>query len=325
MNIKVIQSDLLLLLTACIWGFAFSAQLLGMNSMGPFVYNGLRFLIGFASLLPIVLLRKKKSKSQTSQTSQTIHINFDLIKGSLIIGSVLFVACSLQQLGLFWTTAGKCGFITGIYVVLVPVVGIFLGRKTGLPTWIGAFLALCGLFFVTGFASVFTKSDFDTSAINFGDILTAIGGIVWTFHVLFIDIFSKKVDPIKLSCGQFIVAGVLSIFFSLGGISELIGVHAGPELGQEAFGFSNIVDGIIPLLYGGLFSAGIAYTLQIVAQRDAPPAHACIIMSLETVFAALGGFLILNEQPGNLAIFGFILMLAGMLATQWDVITHRSY
>jgi drug/metabolite transporter (DMT)-like permease len=216
-----------------------------------------------------------------------------------VAGLCLFIAASLQQIGIIYTTAGHSGFITGLYVVLVPIFGIFLGRKTGVPTWIAAGLTLTGLYFLSAAGNL--------GSINPGDIITAVSAVFWTFHVLMIDALVQKVDPLQLSSGQFAWCGVLSLIVAFC---------------TESFELSSALKGIIPILYGGLCSVGIAYTLQVVAQRDAPPAHASIILCLEGVFAAIGGVLILSEPLGRWTLLGFILMFSGMLATQWDVIVR---
>ncbi|GHV82952.1 transporter [Spirochaetia bacterium] len=314
MNKKVLQSDGLLLLTSCIWGFAFVAQRVGNKFVGPFTFNGIRFLLGSLSLLPLIFFLSLKNKKSAVGTTgkETKGGAKSVIFASVVSGLCLWFAASLQQIGLLWTTAGNSGFITGIYVVLVPIFGIFLGRKTGIPTWIGALLTLSGLFFVSGV--------FDFDSINRGDMLTAISGVLWTVHVLLIDSFVKKIDAIKLSCGQFTVCGILSLAAAAAGISTKLGLSGGVEIFSKAFCFASLADVAVPLLYGGICSVGIAYTLQAVAQKTAPPAHASIILCLESVFAALGGVLLLHEKPGTWTVLGFCLMLSGMLATQWDVI-----
>jgi drug/metabolite transporter (DMT)-like permease len=217
---------------------------------------------------------------------------------SCVAGACLFIGVSLQQLGIMTTTAGNSGFITGLYVVLTPIFGIFLGRKTGIPTWIGAALTVSGMFCISLAGHI--------GAVNRGDVLTAIGAIFWAFHVLVIDLLVRKVDPLVLSAGQFAFCGILSSFVAL---------FIGEALSGEA-----LTAGLVPILYGGLGSVGVAYTLQVVAQKDAPPAHATILLSLEGVFAVIGGILLLSEPLGAWTLLGFALMLCGMLATQWDVI-----
>jgi drug/metabolite transporter (DMT)-like permease len=294
MNKKALRADVLLLLTSCIWGFAFVAQRTGMEYVGPYTFNGIRFILGSLSLLPLIFFFKRKA-ARTGTAGAVTRKRFLL--SSLAAGVCLFIAASLQQIGIMYTTAGNSGFITGLYVVLVPIFGIFLGRKTGLPTWIGATFTLTGLFFLSAAGNI--------DSINPGDFITAVSAVFWTFHVLVIDALVRKVDPLQLSSGQFAWCGLFSIivaFFT------------------ESFELSAALAGIIPILYGGLCSVGIAYTLQVVAQRDAPPAHASIILCLEGVFAAIGGVLILSEPLGRWTLVGFALMLSGMLATQWDVI-----
>jgi drug/metabolite transporter (DMT)-like permease len=298
MNKRALRADILLLLTSCIWGFAFVAQRTGMNYVGPFTFNGIRFLLGSLSLLPLIfVLRRKAAAAQTAEGQPGLSPK-RLILSSLAAGTCLFAGASLQQVGIIYTTAGHSGFITGLYVVLVPIFGIFLGRKTGLPTWVGAVFTLTGLYFLSAAGNI--------GAINPGDIITAVSALFWTLHVLVIDALVKKVDPLMLSAGQFACCGIFS------GIVALVRM--------EPLSTAAIVGGIVPILYGGLASVGVAYTLQVVAQKDAPPAHASIILCLEGVFAAIGGVLILSEPLGPWTLLGFILMFCGMLATQFDVI-----
>ncbi|MDR2842684.1 MAG: DMT family transporter [Spirochaetaceae bacterium] len=349
MDKKAVRADLLMMLTAGIWGFAFAAQRAGMDFVGPFTYNGIRFLLGSAFLVPFIFFAEQKKRQKQNQNkpcnckdlrgvaekrlrSKPLerggqcppHETKTWIFSSLLLGTCLWAASSLQQLGIFWVNAGESGFITGIYVVLVPIFGIFLGRKTGVPTWIGAFLALCGIFFITGADSLFfsagARANLPENTPVIGYVLTIIGGIFWTFHVLLVDILVKKTDAVKLACGQFAVCGALAFLFAFTGISAKIGVNAGAEIGSALFSFDDLMRGAVPILYGGLCSVGIAYTLQVVAQKDAPPAHASIILSSESIFAALGGILLLHEVPAPLAFLGFTLMLLGMIATQWDII-----
>jgi drug/metabolite transporter (DMT)-like permease len=296
MNKKALRADLLLLLTSCIWGFAFVAQRSGMEYLGPLSFNAIRFLLGSASLLPLILFRQGRRGKNPRPAAAGIG---PLVRGSLGAGSCLFIAASLQQVGILFTTAGNSGFITGLYVVLVPVFGLWAGKKTGLPTWIGAGFTLGGLFFL----SVAGKG----GTINRGDLITAVSALFWTFHVLLIDRLAQKLDPIELSSGQFFFCGLFSLLAAL--------------LFRESFEFSRALEGAVPLLYGGLGSVGVAYTLQVVAQRDAPPAHAAIILCLEGSFAAAGGALILAEPLGPGTLLGFALMLTGMLITQGELIT----
>jgi len=327
MNRRIFTADLLLLFTAAVWGFGFVAQRSGMQYIGPFAFNGIRFLLGSLSLLPLVALRNRRRIARES-------CNGKLLSSSLIAGTCLFVAVTFQQLGMMATSAGNAGFITGFYVVFTPIFGIFLGRKTGIPTWIGALLTLLGLYFIS--------SANPLGSFNPGDLIILISAVFWTFHVLIIDRLVQKNDPLALSSGQFAVAGLFSLAAAflieppLSAWLETSGweyVSAGlffwksfPALiGGLASGTipASLISGaMIPILYGGLASVGIGYTLQTVAQRYAPPAHATIILCLEGCFAALGGILLLNESAGARTIMGFALMLAGMLVSQWELFDH---
>jgi len=333
-NRAALRADILLLLTAAIWGLGFVAQRSGMEYIGPFAFNGIRFILGSLSLLPFIFFRRGKL-IRLGQSAPSLRYLFLV---SLAAGGCIFVAVMLQQFGIIFTTAGNAGFITSLYVVLTPVFGIFIGRKTGIPTWIGCVLTLAGLFFISVAGS--------PGSINPGDVLVFISAFFWTVHVLLIDRLINKtgkgiihsLDPLELSAGQFAVCGILSLIGAflaepyINTIVESINptlISAGlfawkplPELItapiKENVLFS--ADALIPVLYGGLCSVGIAYTLQVVAQRDAPPAHATIILCFEGCFAALGGVLLLSEKPGTWTLLGFVLMLGGMLATQWEVI-----
>ena len=319
-----LRADILLLLTAGIWGFGFVAQRSGMEYVGPFTFNGIRFILGSLSLLPLILIRK------TSVTKQGLWNSKKFFLYSMAAGTCVFIAVILQQVGIMFTTASKAGFITGLYVVLTPIFGIFLKRKTGTATWIGSVFTLTGLYFLCAAGQI--------NSINPGDIITIVSAVFWACHVLLIDRLVQNIDPLILSAGQFSVCGI----FSLAG-AFLLEPHVIPfftwinpaliDMGSFAWlPFPELINGIsaqtivfpagalIPILYGGLCSVGIAYTLQVVAQKDAPPAHATIILCFEGCFAALGGALILSEKIGGWTFIGFILMLAGMLITQWEVI-----
>jgi drug/metabolite transporter (DMT)-like permease len=280
-----------LLLTAAIWGFAFVAQRVGMGFLGAFTFNGIRFALGSISLLPVIYFFDKKFKSENSAERVDADIK-TTIKSGVIAGCILYIAASLQQVGLIYTTAAKAGFITSLYIVLVPILGIFLKQKTHSTTWLGAITAAVGLYFLSineGFT------------IEFGDLLQVIGALFWAVHIQVIDKFVKNVDAIKLSSTQFATCSVLSL------ITAFI---------FEDISMSGVVSAIVPLLYGGVMSAGVAYTLQAVGQRYAKPSHAAIALSMEAVFAAIGGILILNETMSLRGYLGCALMLAGMLISQ---------
>ena len=291
MKSKEIRAVFILLLTAAIWGFAFVAQRVGMDHVGAFTFNGIRFALGSISLLPVIYFFDRKEKSENEELDADFKTT---LKAGMIAGSVLFLAASFQQVGLIYTTAGKAGFITSLYIVLVPILGIFLKQKTHVTTWIGAITAAVGLYFLS------INEDF---TIQFGDLLQTIGAFFWASHILLIDRFVKNVDAIKLSSAQFATCSVLSL------ITAFI---------FEDVNLAGIVDALVPLLYGGIMSAGVAYTLQAVGQKHAKPSHAAIALSMEAVFAAIGGMLLLNETLPLRGYLGCALMLAGMLITQAD-------
>ncbi len=299
MNSRTLRADILLFVTAAIWGLAFVAQRVGMDHVGPLTFNGIRFALGTCALLPLVFhLEKKRDAGRVTDKKK-------LVVGGGILGLALFCGATLQQIGLAGpqlaeygfqaSTAGKAGFITGLYVVFVPIFGLLLAQKPGWGTWFGASMAVVGMYLLS------VTSDL---SISFGDMLILIGALFWAGHVLLIGKLSPgmdAVDAIKLSTVQFAACAVLS----------LIGAAA-----TEEITIVGLQGAAMPILYGGLMSVGIAYTLQVIAQRDAEPAHAAIILSLEAVFAAIGGWFMLGEILTVRAMIGCGLMLAGMVLSQ---------
>ncbi|MDM8538512.1 DMT family transporter [Desulfobacterales bacterium HSG17] len=302
MDKLTLKSNLLLLFTATIWGFAFVAQRMGMDYIGPFTYNGIRFALGSLSLIPLIIFTEKRNRNLQAKSqglSQGLSQNKSqglgtkmLLVSSGLVGLALFMGASLQQVGLVYTTAGKAGFITGLYVIIVPIMGIFWKQKSDVGTWTGAFLAAIGLYFLS------VTEEF---TVSFGDFLEIAGAFFWAGHVLVIGWLSPRTDAIKLACLQFATCSILSM--SVGFIIETTTIEG-------------IIQAAIPILYGGFCSVGIAYTLQVVAQKDAKPAHAAIILCMESPFAALGGWMILGETMTSRGFFGCGLMLAGMLLSQ---------
>jgi len=327
-----LRADILLLLTAAVWGFGFVAQRSGMEHIGPFAFNGIRFILGSLFLLPIIFFRRRRYTGKIASPRS-------LLFPSLAAGGCIFTAVLLQQFGILFTTAGNAGFITGLYVVFTPIFGIFLGRKTGPATWFGSILTFSGLYFL---------SVAGRPSVNPGDIIIIFSAVLWTIHVLLIDRFmnleisGSSLDPVELSAGQFSVCGILMLLGAFLAEPYVIPIveridpallSAGlfkwqpfPSLVSELWAGTMQIscEMAIPILYGGICSVGIAYTLQVVAQRDAPPAHATIILCFEGCFAAIGGVLLLSEKAGAWTLLGFILMLAGMLATQWEVIAGKA-
>lgn len=290
MKSSTIKADILLLTAAIIWGTAFVAQRIGMDYVGPFTYNGIRFALGGISLLPLLAFsRHKPFNGHRDHPPARPKLMFF---GGLLAGVALFAGASLQQVGLVYTTAGKAGFITGLYVVIVPLLGLIWRQKPSVGTWLGAILAAVGLYFLS-ISEQFT--------IALGDLLNLIGAFFWAGHVLIIGWLSRRIRPIRLAFWQFLACALLSM------LTAII---------FEEISWSGIRDAAIPILYGGLVSVGVAYTLQVVAQRDSHPAHAAILLSMECPFAALGGWMILSEVLGMRGLLGCGLMLAGMLISQ---------
>ncbi|MGY8906808.1 DMT family transporter [Candidatus Njordibacter sp. Uisw_056] len=292
MNNKAIQANLLMLLAAGIWGFAFVAQRVGMETMGPHWFNSLRFFIGVVALVPVVLWIGRNKAKTIDQENELKSSNKTLMLGGLAAGFLLFVGATFQQVGLQYTTAGKAGFITGMYIFFVPLIGLFFRMKTGLGTWVGAVVALWGLYLLS------INEDFTLSK---GDTLQLICAVAFAGHVLMIGYLASKMDTVKLSLIQFFVAGVLAM---------------GLALYSEQLTWEMIASTAVPLLFAGVMSTGIAYTLQTIAQQHAHPSHAAIILSSEGVFAVIGGFLLLNEVLPPKGLLGCGLILVGMLMSQ---------
>jgi drug/metabolite transporter (DMT)-like permease len=283
-----LRSNVLLIITALIWGSAFVAQRVGAQYIGAFTFNGIRFALGGLSLVPLMLYLNNAPKVTTKNANKS----YSVILAGIITGCILFLGASLQQIGLAYTSAGKAAFITGLYIALVPILGIFLKHKTHITTWLGVILAVTGLYFL---------SVTESFTIGKGDLFEVIGAFFWALHILVIDHFTKKVDALKLSFIQTLTCSALSLIVAF--IFETINI-------------SSLSQAIIPILYGGICSVGIAYTLQVVAQKHAKPSHAAIILSLEAVFASIGGIIILGENLGLRGYLGCVLMLAGMLLSQ---------
>jgi drug/metabolite transporter (DMT)-like permease len=299
MKTITVKSDALLLATAIIWGFAFVAQRAGMEFIGPFTFNGIRFALGCLSLLPLVLISSEQ-RTAADHLLPPPGLKTILLGGGAL-GLALFLGASLQQIGLVYTTAGKAGFITGLYVIIVPILGFLGKQQANIGTWIGAVLATIGLYLL---------SVTEGFTIETGDLLVLIGAFFWAAHVLIIAWLSPRINPIKLAFSQYLVCSILSLITA--SIFEVITVSA-------------IIEAFLPILYGGLGSVGIAYTLQVIAQRDAHPAHAAIILSLESVFAAVGGWFILDEIISARGLVGCGLMLFGMLLSQlWGIMNRTS-
>lgn len=278
-----------LVLASAIWGFAFVAQRKGNESLNPLLFNGLRFLMG-----ALVLLVAAKWLNGNK------HLADRRLRAELaILGGVLFVAASLQQIGLLWTSAGSAGFITGLYVVFVPLIGIWRKQKTGRAVALSVLLAVAGLWLINRDAGL---------NAGFGNLLVLISAVFWAIHVQLIDKLTQRYSSLDLAIGQYTVCAILSILFW--GLGQMFGVI---EIKNYSTIAGGVVMAIIPLLYGGMASVGIAYTLQLHAQKRVAPAPASIILCLEAVFALLGGWLLLSERLSPASVCGAGLLMAAML------------
>lgn len=284
-----LKNALILALTAFIWGTAFVAQSVGMDHLGPFTFNGVRNFIGGIALLPCIFLLQKIEGNTREKDSGSKK---DLIIGGIACGICLFVASSLQQIGLQYTTTGKAGFITAFYIVLVPVLGVFLKKKIGWKVWAAVVLAVAGLYFLCITEKL---------SIGKGDILIFLCALIFAVHILIIDYFSPKVDGVKMSCVQFFVCGTASLI---------------PMFALENPTVEGIVLSVGPLLYAGVLSSGVAYTLQIIGQKNVNPAIASLILSLESCFAVLAGWIVLGQKLSVRESVGCMLMFVAIILAQ---------
>ena len=286
-----IKNAVLLLLTAAIWGVAFVAQSVGMEYIGPFTFNAIRCVLGGLVLIPVILVFKKKK--ETGAENQEKEDKKTLWAGGIACGVILCIASNLQQFGIMEASVGKSGFFTALYIVMIPVIGIFIGKRPGIKLWFCVALAVVGMYLLCMKDGSFT--------IERADIMLLLCALVFSFHILVVDYFSPKVDGVKMSCIQFFVCGVLSA----------VGM-----LFTETPDISNIQAAWLPLLYAGLLSCGVGYTLQIVGQKGINPVIASLIMSLESVISALAGWVILGQVLSPKEILGCVLMFVAIIITQ---------
>ena len=298
---KQMQGNLMLLVTALIWGSAFVAQSAGMEYVGPFTYNMSRSFIGCLVLIPVVLLFRRADEKEHPRTeAERKALNRGSIIGGIFCGLALGVASAFQQVGISMTTAGKAGFITALYIILVPILGIFLKKKVPKIIWLCVALAL------VGFWMLCIKEGFSVST---GDLLCLICALCFSVHIMVIDHFTaKNTDGIMMSCVQFLVAGLLSLLMTL--------LFETPT-------WSSLWEAKITILYAGVLSSGVAYTLQILAQRHTNPTVATLLMSLESVFAALFGWLLLHETLSPKELLGCLLVFIAVILAQIPLPTHR--
>lgn len=286
-----IKSSLILLLTATIWGVAFVAQSVGMEYIGPFTFNAIRCVLGGLVLIPVILVLKKKK--ETGAENQEKEDKKTLWTGGIACGVILCIASNLQQFGIMEASVGKSGFFTALYIVMIPVIGIFIGKRPGIKLWFCVALAVVGMYLLCMKDGSFT--------IERADIMLLLCALAFSFHILVVDYFSPKVDGVKMSCIQFLVCGALSA----------VGM-----IFTEISDISNIQAAWLPLLYAGLLSCGVGYTLQIVGQKGINPVIASLIMSLESVISALAGWVILGQVLSLKEIIGCVLMFVAIIITQ---------
>ena len=300
MNKYTLRQSMLLLLTAAIWGVAFVAQSVGMDYVGPFTFNTVRSLIGGIVLIPCIVLLKRINAGSKDTAGAAEHASGDpagqrkvLLTGGVACGVLLCIASNLQQFGIVYTSVGKSGFITAMYIVLVPVIGIFLKKKAGVKIWCSVAIAVCGLYLLC-----MTDNGF---SIQKGDLLLLLGAVAFSFHILTIDYFSPKVDGVKMSCIQFFTCGILSMVCMF--------LFEQPQIGA-------ILQAWMPIVYAGVMSCGVAYTLQIVGQKGMNPTVASLILSTESVISVIAGWLILHQKLSGRELLGCVLMFAAIILVQ---------
>ncbi len=289
MNQQKFKGNSMMLLTALIWGVAFVAQSGAMNSIDPLSFMAARYLLGAVVLLPVIALFSKKGENKNTKT---------LWQGGICCGVILFIASALQQYGIVYTTTAKAGFITTLYVVFVPLSRLLFGKRPSFIVWIGVFLSTVGFYFLT---------ITDELRLSLGDILVLLCAIAFTAHIMVIDHFSPKVDGVQMSCIQFLVCGLLSL------AGSLIFGPAAP---------ASLIEAWMPIVYTGVLSSGVAYTLQIIAQKYTDPVMISLIGSLEAVFATLAGFIFFkigyidNGDITSRQLIGCAMVFAAVILVQ---------
>lgn len=288
-----LKGNLLLMLTALIWGCAFVAQSVSMDYIGPFTFQSVRSLLGAAVLVPVFLILDASKKKAGTYQAPTGEEKKTLLIAGIVCGCIMTVAANLQQIGIQYTSAGKAGFITAMYILIVPVLGLFLKKKVPGRIWLCILIAVVGLYLLSvteGFSS-----------ISKGDVYVLLCALAFSFHIMAVDHYAPLVDGVRLSSIQFLICGVLS------GI--LMFLFEEPNL-------ENILNAAVPILYAGIMSCGVAYTLQIIGQKYTRPTIASLIMSLESVFAVLAGIVVLREIPTARETMGCVLMFLAIIIAQ---------
>lgn len=293
---------IMLLMTAFIWGTAFVAQRKGMEFIGPFTFNGIRSFIGAAVLIPVILLIRSRAKASDPDSPDALvnsSSRKNLLKGGLCCGLLMFTASTLQQAGMVYTTSGKAGFITALYIVIVPILGLFLGKRVRLVIVFCVALAMAGLYLLT------IKEGL---TINKGDLLILACAFFFSIHILVIDHFSPRTNPVALSAIQLLITGIISV--------PCMAIF-------ETINWNSLYECAFPIFYAGVMSCGVAYTMQIVAQKYTEPAVASLLLSLESVFAALAGAVVLGEVLSGRELTGCIIMFAAIILAQLPERKHQ--
>lgn len=290
---KNLKSNIMLFITAIIWGSSFIAQSKGADLLGPFTFNAVRYSFAVVSMLPVIYFLKKKNLSGAPKDiDKKTELNA-LVVGGILLGVILFISTSLQQYAMAFTTAAKAGFITTLYVILVPILSLFFGKKVRPLLWICALLAVAGLYLLSIKPGTFS--------IDKGDFFVLLCAFGFTLHIMLIDYFAPKTDGSILSCIQFAVVAIISF------VAMLI---------FESFILQDVLSAMVPILYAGVLSSSVGYTFQIIAQKDAEPTIASLILSLESVFAAICGALLLGELLNMREIIGCIIMFIAIILAQ---------
>lgn len=287
-----------LFLAALIWGFAFVAQSVGMDYIGPFTFNGIRSILGGMVLIPVVLIclkAEKRTKMNTEKKTATRADRKIVIIGGITCGCIMFVATSLQQIGIQYTQAGKAGFLTALYVVIVPIISIFIRKKVHKKIWLCVALSVGGMYLLCISGSM---------RLGKGDILVILCAVTFAVHILAVDYFVERMNGVLLSCLQFLISGAIALIF--------MAIFEQPSM-------QAILDAKVAILYAGILSCGAGYTFQIVGQKGVNPTVASLILSLESVFSVIGGWLILHEILSAREVLGCVIMFAAIVIAQAPV------
>lgn len=286
-----LKNSFQLILAAAIWGFAFVAQSVGMEYVGPFTFNCVRNILGSVVLLPCIYLLNKIN-GEKEKKGNDVKL---LVKGGVCCGVILFLASSAQQIGIQYTTVGKAGFITALYIVIVPVIGIFFRKKSNGLVWLSVMIALAGFYLLS------IKEGF---SLEIADTYLLLSAFLFAGHILVIDYFAPRVDGVKMACIQFLVCGILSgiVVFAI-----------------EDAAWVDVLSAWKPIVYAGVFSCGVAYTFQILGQTNYNPTVASLLLSLESVFSVLAGWLILEQKLSVREIVGCLVIFAAIILAQIPV------